>query len=35
MRKVKQELGASVRLRDFLLSPTPAGLAALMAKAAV
>ncbi|MFC9296037.1 amino acid adenylation domain-containing protein [Streptomyces sp. NPDC057011] len=35
MRKVKQELGASVRLRDFLLSPTPAGLRALIEKAAV
>ncbi|MGW2014023.1 non-ribosomal peptide synthetase [Streptomyces sp. NPDC001927] len=34
MRKVKQELGANVRLRDFLLSPTPAGLNALIEKAA-
>ncbi|AJF67781.1 non-ribosomal peptide synthetase [Streptomyces vietnamensis] len=34
MRKVKQELGATVRLRDFLLSPTPAGLSALVEKAA-
>ncbi|MFJ7153495.1 amino acid adenylation domain-containing protein [Streptomyces sp. NPDC101118] len=35
MRKVKQELGAAVRLRDFLLSPTPAGLRTLIEKAAV
>ncbi|MFD9409127.1 amino acid adenylation domain-containing protein [Streptomyces sp. NPDC059989] len=35
MRKIKQELGASVRLRDFLLSPTPAGLRALIEKAAL
>lgn len=33
MRKVKQELGANVRLRDFLLSPTPAGLRALIEEA--
>ncbi|GAA2300810.1 hypothetical protein GCM10010234_49540 [Streptomyces hawaiiensis] len=35
MRQVKQELGVSVRLRDFLLSPTPAGLRALVEKAAL
>ncbi|MFC9854599.1 amino acid adenylation domain-containing protein [Streptomyces prasinus] len=34
MRQVKQELGVSVRLRDFLLSPTPAGLRVLIEKAA-
>ncbi|MCZ0981644.1 non-ribosomal peptide synthetase [Streptomyces diastatochromogenes] len=34
VRKVKQELGATVRLRDFLLAPTPAGLSALIEKAA-
>ncbi|MFI7498891.1 amino acid adenylation domain-containing protein [Streptomyces sp. NPDC049687] len=34
MRKVKEHLGATVRLRDFLLSPTPAGLWALVAKEA-
>jgi amino acid adenylation domain-containing protein len=33
MRKLKEQLGVSVRLRDFLLSPTPAGLAALVEKA--
>ncbi|MEV0012165.1 amino acid adenylation domain-containing protein [Streptomyces sp. NPDC047973] len=33
MRKVKGELGVSVRLRDFLLSPTPDGLRALVEKA--
>ncbi|MGI5138015.1 MULTISPECIES: amino acid adenylation domain-containing protein [unclassified Streptomyces] len=34
MRKVKERLGVSVRLRDFLLSPTPAGLRALVEKEA-
>lgn len=33
MRRLKEQLGVSVRLRDFLLSPTPAGLAALVEKA--
>ncbi|MET9125275.1 amino acid adenylation domain-containing protein [Streptomyces sp. NPDC004528] len=33
MRRLKERLGVSVRLRDFLLSPTPAGLAALVEKA--
>ncbi|MEW2132085.1 amino acid adenylation domain-containing protein [Streptomyces sp. NPDC005435] len=33
MREVKRELGVNVRLRDFLLSPTPAGLIALAEKA--
>ncbi|MDF3300835.1 amino acid adenylation domain-containing protein [Streptomyces tropicalis] len=35
MREIKRELGASVRLRDFLLAPTPAGLSALVERAAV
>ncbi|MFI5756566.1 amino acid adenylation domain-containing protein [Streptomyces sp. NPDC051569] len=34
MRKLKAQLGVSVRLRDFLLSPTPDGLRALVEKAA-
>ncbi|MEU1516130.1 amino acid adenylation domain-containing protein [Streptomyces sp. NPDC005811] len=34
MRKVKEHLGTTVRLRDFLLSPTPAGLRALVEKEA-
>ncbi|MFF4658204.1 amino acid adenylation domain-containing protein [Streptomyces sp. NPDC001381] len=34
MRKVKEHLGVTVRLRDFLLSPTPAGLRALVEKEA-
>ncbi|NBM14480.1 amino acid adenylation domain-containing protein [Streptomyces sp. GC420] len=34
MRKLKAELGASVRLRDFLVAPTPDGLRALVEKAA-
>ncbi|MFE4454359.1 amino acid adenylation domain-containing protein [Streptomyces sp. NPDC056796] len=33
MRRLKGELGVSVRLRDFLLSPTPDGLRALVEKA--
>ncbi|MGW2559530.1 non-ribosomal peptide synthetase [Streptomyces sp. NPDC001514] len=33
MRKVKERLGVTVRLRDFLLSPTPDGLRALVEKA--
>ncbi|MFF8440699.1 amino acid adenylation domain-containing protein [Streptomyces californicus] len=32
MRKVKEHLGVTVRLRDFLLSPTPSGLRALVEK---
>ncbi|WP_063771018.1 non-ribosomal peptide synthetase [Streptacidiphilus neutrinimicus] len=35
MRKVKEELGANVRLREFLLAPTPGGLIALIEKALV
>ncbi|MFH8882292.1 amino acid adenylation domain-containing protein [Streptomyces californicus] len=34
MRKVKEHLGVTVRLRDFLLSPTPSGLRALVEKEA-
>ncbi|KUO17332.1 non-ribosomal peptide synthetase [Streptomyces dysideae] len=34
VRKVKEKLGVTVRLRDFLLSPTPAGLRALVEKEA-
>nr|WP_042180536.1 non-ribosomal peptide synthetase [Kibdelosporangium sp. MJ126-NF4]CEL14435.1 Peptide synthetase [Kibdelosporangium sp. MJ126-NF4]CTQ88800.1 non-ribosomal peptide synthetase [Kibdelosporangium sp. MJ126-NF4] len=34
IRLVKDELGVTVRLRDFLLSPTPAGLHQLIEKAA-
>uniref|UniRef100_UPI003C7A29AA acyl carrier protein n=1 Tax=Streptomyces sp. wa13 TaxID=1828236 RepID=UPI003C7A29AA len=33
MRRLKAELGVSVRLRDFLLAPTPDGLRALVEKA--
>ncbi|WP_338674702.1 phosphopantetheine-binding protein [Streptomyces sp. SCSIO 30461] len=33
MRRLKEQLGVSVRLRDFLLSPTPEGLRALVEKA--
>ncbi|RSM90726.1 non-ribosomal peptide synthetase [Kibdelosporangium aridum] len=33
IRLVKDELGVTVRLRDFLLSPTPAGLHSLIEKA--
>ncbi|GGP79664.1 non-ribosomal peptide synthetase [Saccharothrix coeruleofusca] len=34
LRLVRDELGVSVRLRDFLLAPTPAGLNRLIAEAA-
>jgi hypothetical protein len=33
MRLVRDELGVSVRLRDFLLAPTPAGLNKLIDRA--
>ncbi|WP_208641185.1 non-ribosomal peptide synthetase [Micromonospora arborensis] len=33
IRLVREQLGVSVRLRDFLLTPTPSGLAALVDKA--
>lgn len=33
MRRLKEQLGVSVRLRDFLMSPTPEGLRALVEKA--
>ncbi len=33
MRRLKADLGVSVRLRDFLLAPTPDGLRALVEKA--
>jgi acyl carrier protein len=34
MRLIRDELGVSVRLRDFLLAPTPAGLNKLIDRAA-